>query len=126
MSQPAILITGANGQVGQELRVWAAAYPSYEFIFTTREEMPVDDEAAVQRYFAQYHPVWCINCAAYTAVDKAETEQAAAFRINAEGPRILAAAQPGWRAGAASACAGRTACTAAVRFRSAGGITGHS
>lgn len=92
MSQPAILITGANGQVGQELRVWAAAYPSYEFIFTTREEMPVDDEAAVQRYFAQYHPVWCINCAAYTAVDKAETEQEAAFRINAEGTRILAAA----------------------------------
>jgi dTDP-4-dehydrorhamnose reductase len=92
MSQPAILITGANGQVGQELQVLAAAYPSFDFIFTTRQEMPVDDEAAVQAFFNEHRPAYCINCAAYTAVDKAETDQDAAFRVNAEGTRILAAA----------------------------------
>jgi dTDP-4-dehydrorhamnose reductase len=92
MSQPAILITGANGQVGQELRVLAAAYPSFDFIFTTRQEMPVDDEAAVQQFFSTHRPAYCINCAAYTAVDKAESDQDAAYRVNAEGTRILAAA----------------------------------
>jgi dTDP-4-dehydrorhamnose reductase len=92
MSQPVILVTGANGQVGQELRVLAASYPTFDFIFTTHENMPVDDEAAVQKLFAAHRPAYCINCAAYTAVDKAETEQAIAYQVNAEGPRILAAA----------------------------------
>jgi dTDP-4-dehydrorhamnose reductase len=45
-------VTGANGQVGQELQVLAALYPAFEFIFTTRENMPVNDEAAVQQLFA--------------------------------------------------------------------------
>jgi dTDP-4-dehydrorhamnose reductase len=92
MSQPVILVTGANGQVGQELRVLAGSHPSFEFIFTTHENMPVHDEAAVQRLFAAHRPAYCLNCAAYTAVDKAETEQEIAYQVNAEGPRILAAA----------------------------------
>lgn len=92
MSKPTILITGANGQVGQELVVLAAAYPSFEFIFTTRQDTPVDDEAAVQAAFTRYRPAYCINCAAYTAVDKAESESEEAYRVNAEGPRLLAIA----------------------------------
>ncbi|THU32056.1 dTDP-4-dehydrorhamnose reductase [Niastella caeni] len=92
MSQPVILVTGANGQVGQELRVLAASHPSFDFIFTTHENMPVNDEAAVQKVFAEHRPAYCINCAAYTAVDKAETEQEMAFQVNAEGTRMLAAA----------------------------------
>lgn len=92
MSQPAILITGANGQVGQELRVLAAAYPSFDFMFTTRENMPIDDAASVQHFFSTHHPAYCINCAAYTAVDKAESDREMAFRVNAAGTRILAAA----------------------------------
>jgi dTDP-4-dehydrorhamnose reductase len=92
MSQPVILVTGAKGQVGQELRVLATSYPSFDFVFTSHENMPIDDEAAVQRFFAVHLPVYCINCAAYTAVDKAETEQDMAYRVNAEGTRILAAA----------------------------------
>jgi dTDP-4-dehydrorhamnose reductase len=92
MSQSAILVTGANGQLGNELRVLAAAYPAYEFIFTDRDEMLIDDAAAVQQYFDRYQPAWCINCAAYTAVDKAETDQENAYSVNAEGPRVLAAA----------------------------------
>lgn len=92
MSQPVIVVTGANGQVGQELRVLAASYPAFAFVFTTHENMPVNDEAAVQKLFAEHQPAYCINCAAYTAVDKAESDQEAAFSVNAEGPRILAAA----------------------------------
>ncbi len=72
MSQPVIIVTGANGQVGQELRVLAASYPAFEFVFTTHENMPMNDEAAVQKLFADHRPAYCINCAAYTAVDKAE------------------------------------------------------
>ncbi len=49
-------------------------------------------EAAVQKVFAAHRPVYCINCAAYTAVDKAELEQDMAYQVNAEGTRILAAA----------------------------------
>ncbi|WP_205513648.1 dTDP-4-dehydrorhamnose reductase [Longitalea arenae] len=92
MSQPVIIVTGANGQLGQELRVLAAAYPAFQFVFTTREDMPVNDEAAIQKLFAEHTPAYCINCAAYTAVDKAESEQEAAYSINAEGPRLLATA----------------------------------
>lgn len=92
MSQPVVLVTGANGQVGQELRVLAALYPTFEFVFTSHDTMPVNDEAAVQKVFAAHKPVYCINCAAYTAVDKAESEQKMAYQVNAEGTRILAAA----------------------------------
>ena len=92
MSQPVVLVTGANGQVGQELRVLAALYPTFEFVFTSHDTMPVNDEAAVQKVFAAHKPVYCINCAAYTAVDKAESEQDLAYQVNAEGTRILAAA----------------------------------
>lgn len=92
MSQPVVLVTGANGQVGQELRVLAASYPTFEFVFTSHDTMPVNDEAAVQKIFAAHKPVYCINCAAYTAVDKAESEQEIAYQVNAEGTRILAAA----------------------------------
>jgi dTDP-4-dehydrorhamnose reductase len=92
MSQPVVLVTGANGQVGQELRVLAALYPTFEFVFTSHDTMPVNDEAAVQKVFAAHKPGYCINCAAYTAVDKAESEQEIAYQVNAEGTRILAAA----------------------------------
>ncbi|AEW01262.1 dTDP-4-dehydrorhamnose reductase [Niastella koreensis] len=92
MSQPVILVTGANGQVGQELRVLSASYPAFTFVFTDADSMPVNKEEVVQQMFAAHRPAYCINCAAYTAVDKAETEQELAFAVNAEGVRILAAA----------------------------------
>ncbi|OQP51356.1 dTDP-4-dehydrorhamnose reductase [Niastella yeongjuensis] len=92
MSQPVIIVTGANGQVGQELQVLSASYPEFTFVFTDTDNMPINDEAAVEKMFATHHPAYCLNCAAYTAVDKAETEQELAFSVNAEGARILAAA----------------------------------
>jgi dTDP-4-dehydrorhamnose reductase len=78
-----ILITGANGQAARELRILATSYPDYNFKFVTREDLSIDDSEAVRNYF-NTHPIqYCINCAAYTAVDKAEIESEKAFAINA-------------------------------------------
>lgn len=87
-----VLVTGAGGQLGRELQRLAAGYPSYRLIFTTREELPVDQPHRVKEVFADVKPDWCINCAAYTAVDKAEKESEAAFRINGDAPGYLARA----------------------------------
>jgi dTDP-4-dehydrorhamnose reductase len=92
MAKPTILVTGANGQLGRELQVLAAAYPAYTFIFTDRTQLPIDDAQQVAAFFTTHQPTACINCAAYTAVDKAETDQEAAFRINGDAPGYLAAA----------------------------------
>jgi dTDP-4-dehydrorhamnose reductase len=85
-----ILVTGAQGQLGQEIRRMSAAFGFYEFIFLSREEMPVDDEDRVKEVFNKHRPQFCINCAAYTAVDRAESEKEIAFRVNSEGVRIIA------------------------------------
>ena len=92
MDKPTIIVTGANGQLGRELQVLAPAYPAYAFVFADRAELPVDDRQKIDSFFATHNPSWCINCAAYTAVDKAEAEKEAAFRINGDGPGYLAAA----------------------------------
>jgi dTDP-4-dehydrorhamnose reductase len=77
-----ILVTGANGQLGNELRTIAADHAGYHFIFAIKEELPVENPDIVKKYFNR-HPInYCINCAAYTAVDKAETEKEEAFLIN--------------------------------------------
>ena len=87
-----ILVTGAFGQLGHELQYLAAAYPDFNFLFTTREQLPVDLPDRIQSFFATHRPEWCINCAAYTAVDKAETDTGSAFRINGDAPGYLAKA----------------------------------
>lgn len=92
MSNPVILITGANGQLGSELRALQAKYPAFQLIGTDRNVLPIQDAAAVQSWFAQHQPAFCINAAAYTAVDKAETNEADAYDINATATGILAAA----------------------------------
>lgn len=87
-----ILVTGANGQVGSELRDLAKSYPQYNFYFTGREELQVENKDAVEKFFRE-HPVdVCINCAAYTAVDKAEDEKELAMAGNAVAPANLATA----------------------------------
>lgn len=78
--------------MGQELQRLAKSFPTYTFHFFSRKELDIADAAQVQRTFEAVQPAYCINCAAYTAVDKAESEQELAFSINAEGTRILAAA----------------------------------
>lgn len=90
--RPTILVTGANGQVGRELQVAAATDPAFHFIFLSREELSIGQPEQVEEVFKKYTPRFCINCAAYTAVDKAETEQALAYQINGEATGMLAAA----------------------------------
>lgn len=87
-----IIVTGSNGQLGQELQRLAPAFPAHTFHFFDRTELDIADADQVHRRFAPLKPAFCINCAAYTAVDKAESEQAVAFAINAEGTKNLAAA----------------------------------
>jgi dTDP-4-dehydrorhamnose reductase len=86
-----ILVTGANGQVGNEFRVLAEKYPQYNFLFAGREDFAIEDFTAVKKYFAANTINFCVNCAAYTAVDKAETEKENAFLINAAAAGNLAA-----------------------------------
>lgn len=87
-----ILVTGAGGQLGKELEVLAPSYPDFEFLFLTREDLAIDDPIKVEAFFKQVSPRYCINCAAYTAVDKAETDQEAAFAINSKAAGFLASA----------------------------------
>lgn len=86
-----ILVTGANGQVGyclqQQLRE-----QGWDFVALTRTELDISDSVAVNSAVAQYQPDIIINAAAYTAVDKAEQEQALAYAINRDGPANLARA----------------------------------
>ena len=85
-----ILVTGSNGQLGSELQVLAATFPAYNFLFVSRNELAIDDFDAVKKYFNTHSIQYCINCAAYTAVDKAETEKEKAFLINADAVGNLA------------------------------------
>ena len=79
-----ILITGSKGQLGNELRVLADDYPDFDFIYTDVEELDITDQLKVEAFFVEHKPQVIINCAAYTAVDKAETNEATAYLINAK------------------------------------------
>ena len=86
-----ILVTGANGQLGSEMQVISSAYPNYTFLFVTKNELSIDDTEAVKLYFDQHKIDFCVNCAAYTAVDKAETEIEKSLLINGTAVGNLAA-----------------------------------
>lgn len=87
-----ILVTGSNGQLGSELRDLAGGYPEYEFLFTDIAELDITDEQAVRQYFLREKPAVVINCAAYTAVDKAEDDPETAYALNALAAGFLARA----------------------------------
>ena len=86
-----ILVTGSNGQLGKELQQVAPSFPQFDFIFLSKEELPVHRFELVRNLFKDSTPQYVINCAAYTAVDKAEQEKELAFQINAEAVGVLAA-----------------------------------
>jgi dTDP-4-dehydrorhamnose reductase len=92
MAKPTIIVTGANGQLGRELQVLAAAQPAFHFVFADRSQLAIEDEQQVNAFFTTHQPAWCINCGAYTAVDKAESDKDTAFRVNGDAPGFLAAA----------------------------------
>lgn len=87
-----ILITGANGQVGSELQFLAEKYPNWQFTFTDYQDLDITKASEVNAFFAQHNFDYCINCAAYTAVDRAESEVEKATAINVTGVQHLATA----------------------------------
>lgn len=82
MSTKKIVVTGANGQLGWELAQLAATYSMYEFIFSDRSMFDLSKPELFESLIQKWAPQAIINTAAYTAVDKAETEQALANLIN--------------------------------------------
>ncbi len=85
-----ILVTGANGQLGRAFQVLEKQYSSYNFLLISKEELSITDENAVNDFLKKNQIHVCINCAAYTAVDKAEIEQETAIAVNATAVGILA------------------------------------
>ena len=77
-----ILVTGANGQLGSEIKELAPHYPHFDFIFTDIDDFPLDKTKEIVTNFNIIQPDIVINCAAYTAVDKAEQDQEVADAIN--------------------------------------------
>jgi dTDP-4-dehydrorhamnose reductase len=85
-----VLVTGANGQLGQAIQSISGNYPEIDFVFCSSSELDISNLENCQAVFSNYQPQFCINAAAYTAVDKAESEPAKAFDINANGAENLA------------------------------------
>ncbi len=87
-----ILVTGANGQLGNEMRVLAKEHPQYSYYFTDVKDLDICDKEAIWNYIADNQIDLIVNCAAYTAVDKAEDDFALAYKLNSLAPGELAAA----------------------------------
>lgn len=85
-----VLVTGANGQLGQAIQSIVGKYPSIDFVFCTSSELNITDKSNCETVFTKYKPNFCINAAAYTAVDKAESEPEKAFAINVTGAQNIA------------------------------------
>jgi dTDP-4-dehydrorhamnose reductase len=90
-SRPLVLVTGANGQLGKELQQLEKKWPLFRFLFLSREDLPIHHFELVRNFFKASKPSVLINCAAYTAVDKAEQEPLLARQVNAEAVGVLAA-----------------------------------
>lgn len=85
-----ILVTGTNGQLGKCFQKEASNYSGFHFLYTTPEELDITSEENLNVYFDTHKIDVCINCAAYTNVEKAESEPEKAFAVNAEAVKILA------------------------------------
>ena len=85
-----IIVFGASGQLGQCLQLVSKQKDITNIVFLPEQEADILDAEALQKVFEQYQPSYCINCAAYTAVDKAEDEPELARKVNKVGPGNLA------------------------------------
>jgi dTDP-4-dehydrorhamnose reductase len=85
-----ILVTGAKGQLGQSLQFIAPNYPELEFVFCDSTKLDITNLNTIEQLFNKVKPHFCINAAAYTAVDKAESEPEKAHLINVVGAKNLA------------------------------------
>lgn len=91
MSIHRILVTGANGQLGWELSRLSTSYPKYQFIFVDRTIVDLSKPETINEVLEKHQPDAIINTAAYTAVDKAETEKELAYTVNAKSVEMMAA-----------------------------------
>lgn len=87
-----ILVIGSKGQLGNEFQVLAKEYTAYHFYFYDIAELDIVNVELVNKSIGELKPDYLINCAAYTAVDKAETESELAYAINSDAVRNLAVA----------------------------------
>ncbi|MBZ0243652.1 MAG: sugar nucleotide-binding protein, partial [Bacteroidales bacterium] len=85
-----ILVTGSNGQLGRSLQKIAKTDRIHDWHFTDVDELDITKTTQVKHYLNSQNIEVCINCAAYTAVDKAEDDQQMAHLLNATAPQILA------------------------------------
>lgn len=85
-----ILITGSNGQLGSSIKKVQIGYEKAQYFFTDVDQLDITNESQVRDFVAKNNIEYIINCAAYTAVDKAEEEYELAKKINVNGPKILA------------------------------------
>jgi dTDP-4-dehydrorhamnose reductase len=79
-----VLVTGSNGQLGNEIQVLSGQFSEHSYLFTDLAELDICDKTAIEEFVCENQVQLIINCAAYTAVDKAEQEQQSAFKLNAE------------------------------------------
>lgn len=85
-----VLVTGANGQLGQAIQFISDKYANIDFIFCSSSDLDISSKENCQSVFTKFKPDFCINAAAYTAVDKAESEPEKANLINVIGAKNLA------------------------------------
>lgn len=85
-----ILITGSNGQLGQSIKKIENEFPQFEIVYTDIEELDILSQDQSKIFINNIHPDFLINCAAYTAVDKAEGNQEIAANLNSLAPGLLA------------------------------------
>ena len=91
MSIHRILVTGANGQLGWELSQLSSNYPQYQFDFVDRSILDLSKPETIHAVLEKHQPDAIINTAAYTAVDKAETEKELAYTVNAKSVELMSA-----------------------------------
>ena len=87
-----ILVTGANGQLALSIKQLSWKISQYKFVFKSSEELDISDRNEVYRQLKNSDYIYCVNCAAYTNVEKAEIEKEKAVEVNSNGPKYLAEA----------------------------------
>jgi dTDP-4-dehydrorhamnose reductase len=91
MSKSLIVVTGKNGQLGWEISQISDQFSHlFDFVFVDVDELDLSRPETIPAFFQQYQPQYFIHCAAFTAVDKAETLQELAYKINAESTGVIA------------------------------------
>lgn len=84
-----VLVTGANGQLGRSIRARVEAFPGFDFLFTDVDTLDICDSEAVRSFVTEHDVRYIMNCAAFTAVDRAEENVELCERINSDAARIL-------------------------------------